>query len=458
MQKYKKKTEKQEFSIFFCTFELCMEILTRMKTKMLSLIAVMMALVSCHQSYEHKTVVCIPVYGQSLALGEEAIRITDFDSLASYANGRIVTERLDHDFGYFDNDDLKQMAKRMLRYQKRSFELTVYSMAEMLADHTGSDTLICIFPGGQGATTIDRLGKGSEPYESFIDDIKTAYETAQERGWRFVMPALCWMQGETDVTDYPGTDYRKLFLQLVKDINDDVRKITGQKENVEIILYQTNPLTRAGNFNATAYQCQETNIPNFFMELVRDSANFHASGPTYPYTFVREAIHIDGVGQQLHGCLAALSALDILRHRQQQRGLLPVDIAHKGQEAIISFHVPCPPLVLDTLQVNKADHYGFSVITRDNRNILQHVSIEGEQVHLLCTEQPDSCRIRYAVNGEKGKSGRRNGPRGNLRDSQGDSLTHSINGKAYPVGNWCWQFDIPIEFTAPKRKPAPMPA
>ena len=445
MQKYKKKRKNKNIPYFFRTFELCMDILTRMKTKILSLIAVMMVLVSCHQSNEHKTVVCIPVYGQSLALGEEAIRITDFDSLASYANGRIVTERLDHNFGYFDNNDLKQMAKRMLKYQKRSFELTVYSMAERLADHTGSDTLICTFPGGQGATTIDHLGKGSEPYESFIDEIKIAYEIAQERGWRFVMPALCWMQGETDVTGYPGTDYRKLFLQLVRDLNEDVRKITGQKENVEIILYQTNPLTRAGNFNATAYQCPETNIPNFFMELVRDSANFHASGPTYPYTFVREAIHIDGVGQQLHGRLAALSALDILHHRHQQRGLLPIDIECNGLEAIINFNVPCPPLVLDTIQVNKADNYGFSVITRDNRNILQHVSIEGEQVRLLCTEQPDSCRIRYAVNGEKGKSGRRNGPRGNLRDSQGNSFTHRIKGKTYPIHNWCFQFDIPIE-------------
>lgn len=35
----------------------------------------------------HKTVICIPVYGQSLALGEEAIRITDFDSLRINYNG-----------------------------------------------------------------------------------------------------------------------------------------------------------------------------------------------------------------------------------------------------------------------------------------------------------------------------------------------------------------------------------
>ena len=43
------------------------------------------------KDYGHKVVVCIPVYGQSLALGEEAVRITDFDSLRLKYNDRIVT-------------------------------------------------------------------------------------------------------------------------------------------------------------------------------------------------------------------------------------------------------------------------------------------------------------------------------------------------------------------------------
>ena len=42
--------------------------------------------------YGHKVVLCIPVYGQSLALGEEAERITDFDSLRIKYDGRIVNE------------------------------------------------------------------------------------------------------------------------------------------------------------------------------------------------------------------------------------------------------------------------------------------------------------------------------------------------------------------------------
>lgn len=96
--------------------------------------------------YGHKVVICIPVYGQSYALGEEAIRITNFDSLRIKFSGRIVTEHLDHAFGYYDPDNrIKQHIKRLIDYNKRSFELSIYGMAESLAQNTGKDTLICIF-------------------------------------------------------------------------------------------------------------------------------------------------------------------------------------------------------------------------------------------------------------------------------------------------------------------------
>lgn len=386
-----------------------------------------MALASCHEPYEYKTVICIPVYGQSLALGEEAVRITNFDSLANYANGRIVTENLDHNFGYFDNDDMKQFAKKMIRYQKRSFELTIYTMAEMLADSLGEDTLICIFPGGRGTTMISQLGKDSQPYIKFLDNIETAYKTAKERGWGFVMPALCWMQGESDIEEYPNTDYRKLLLQFVKDINNDVRRITGQSQDVEIICYQTNPVSRAVRFNPNAYICPETTVPQTLMELVRDNPTFYASGPTYPYDFAREAIHIDGKGQQQHGKLVGKAALDILKGRRQLRGLLPIGTECYDKEIIIDFNIPSPSLVFDTIHVKKAKNYGFSVIKPDNYDIAQQTYINENKVHIICSEQPQNCKVRYAINGEKGKSGRLHGPRGNLRDS---------------AGNWCYQFDI----------------
>ena len=416
-----------------------------MKNIKLAILLIVVGLSSCHDHYEKKAVVCIPVYGQSLALGVDAERITDFDSLTNYANGRIVTENLDHKYGYYDIDEMKLFFKKLLHHQKHSYELSVYSMAQWLTDNIGEDTLICIFPGGQDGTIIANLGKESKPYQKLIKDIKTAYKSSRGNGWEFEVPALCWMQGETDVNSYPGTNYRQLLLQFVEDINKDVKQITGQKKDIEIICYQTNSLTRAEHFNPLAYRCPETEVAQTQMELVRDNPQFHASGPTYPYDCVNDIIHIDGYGQQRHGILAALAVQDILRHQENRRGLFPNKIEYGDTEVIIEFNIPCPPLKFDTIQVVKVDNFGFSVITPDNRNIAQEATIQENNVHINCSEEPKGCRVRYAVNGDYMKSGRLYGPRGNLRDSQGDSLLITIQGKDYPIYNWCYQFDIPIE-------------
>lgn len=401
-----------------------------MRAKIILSILTTLLFSACSQLPEgHHVVICIPVYGQSLALGEEAERITDFDSLANYADGRIVTENLDHDYGYFESNDMKRLAKKMVGYQKRSFELSVYTMAQHLVDHVGKDTIICIFPGGQGATSLSNLSKGTQPYQQFMEDIKTAYQQTTEKGWDFRIPAVCWMQGESDIEDYPDTEYRQLLLQIWEDMNTDIRQITQSKDTIRFICYQTNSLSRAAKYQPDSYDCIETAVPQTFVDLLRDDQWFWASGPTYPYPCVGEKIHIDATGQQHIGELAARSALGILRGGERIRGLIPIATSVKDQDVIVRLNVPSPPLTFDTLQVRKAQDYGFSVISRDNRNIARSVSIEGNSVRITCTESPQGCKVRYAVNGDPLKSGNLHGPRGNLRDSS---------------GNWCYLFDQPL--------------
>ena len=382
---------------------------------------------SCTQSQQrHRVVICIPVYGQSLALGEEAERITDFDSLAAYANGRIVTENLDHKFGYFEDNGLKQFAKQLVKYQKRAFELSVYNMAKTLADSIGNDTLICIFPGGQGATAIANLSRGTKPYQNFIDDIKTAYEEATENDWEFTIPAICWMQGESDIVDYPGTNYKEMLTKIWEDMNTDIRKITGQQDSIRFICYQANSLSRAEHFDANSYQSKETAVPMTFVELLQDDDRFWASGPTYPYSCVNEKIHIDAQGQQAIGRLAAQSVLGILKGTERFRGLIPTRINTERETVIIQFNTTGTSLMLDTIQVRKAENYGFSVINKENKNIASKISIDSNTVKITCLESPVDCKVRYAVNGDYMKSGNLHGPRGNLRDAS---------------GNWSYQFD-----------------
>ena len=401
----------------------------KMKTLFCYIVGLLLACSCTQREGGHKVVLCIPVYGQSLALGEEAERMTNLDSLASYAGGRIVTERLDHDFGYFDTDALKQRAKRLLHYQKRSYELSVYTMAQRLADQTGDDTLICIFPGGQGATTLAYLNKGTTAYEKFMDDIKTACDQAKEHGWDFVVPAICWMQGESDIANYPDTDYRELLTGIWTDMNDDIRQLTGQQDTIRFVCYQPNALTRAERFQADSNPCLETTVPQTFVDLLRDDQRFWASGPTYPYDCVGERIHIDAAGQQHIGMLAARSVLNIIHKGQRLRGLIPLETSIEGRDVIVRCHVPTPPLTLDTTQVVRAANYGFSVVTQAGRNIVQNVTLRGDTIRIACAESPEDCQVRYAVNGTPQKSGRKSGPRGNLRDA---------------ADNWCYQFDIHI--------------
>lgn len=380
--------------------------------------------------YGHKVVLCIPVYGQSLALGEEAERITDFDSLRIKYDGRIVTENLDYDFGYFEPNYWKKCIKKLLHYQKRSFELSIYGMAESLANELGKDTIICIFPGGQGATLLKDLSKGSTPYHNFMSDIHTAYKKTKKRGWTFLVPAICWMQGESDIVDYPNTDYKSLLKQFSIDINQDIIKITHQDCPVHLICYQTNSLSLGKAFNPNKFECIEAAVPQALLELTRDDSLFCSSGPIYPYSYAREFVHIDGKSQKLFGKLEAISALKIIRRQESSYGLIPQDITIRGNDIIINFMNNSTTLVIDTTNVRKIDNYGFNVITKTGKDIISIVSLKDSIVKISCSQTPYGCKIRYAINGESMKSGNQNGPRGNLRDSN---------------NNWCYQFETTIK-------------
>lgn len=390
----------------------------------------------------HRVVVCIPIYGQSLALGEEAIRITDFDSLKRNYDGRIVNEHLNYLFGGYAEERWKRTVKRFFQIHERSFELSIYRMAEELATKLGNDTIICTFPGGMGESPIFNLSKEATLYPRLIYDINEACENAKSKGWGFYVPAICWMQGESDIIDYTNVDYKKTLKQLQEDLNRDIKAITQQKEDVRIISYQPNVVTIAKDFNQSDYDCKEMVTGQTFVDLINEDTLFEASGPTYPYTFMREYLHIDAIGQQQMGYLEYLTAIKIIRGEGKSYGLIPKEISVDGNDVLISFRVPCPPLVLDTITVKYIDHYGFSVINKKGEDIVKEVSIDEDVIRLRCTKSPIDCKVRYAVNGEKMKSGRIHGPRGNLRDSQGNKDIITIDGQEYPIYNWAYQFDM----------------
>lgn len=400
--------------------------------KILYLVCSMLVMMACSKENKNlKVVVCVPVYGQSLALGEEAVLLTDIWCLYDDSKGRILSEGLGSNFGYYEDQGIKQMVKRLIKYSNRLNENSSYAMAKALTEQLGKDTAVCIFAGGRGGTDISRLVKGSDPYKIFLENIRKSYGKAQERCIKFYVPAICWMQGESDMFDYTHVDYKKILKQFAIDINNDIRAITRQKEEVKIVTYQSCCLTRCWKFDPLQYNCYEATIPQAQMELAREKGLFAAGTPVYPFSFVDERIHLDGKSQQETGRRHAFVVLDIIRKGNSSAGLYPTHIA--AHDSIITVKFNRGLLAIDTTTVNTAKNLGFSVITPDGRDITNKVNVTPDSIVITCNAPAKACSIRYGINGTKQKTGGKAGPRGNIKAADGK--------RDY----WCFMFAEKVE-------------
>lgn len=394
---------------------------------------------------EGSIVYIVPVYGQSLALGEEAQPVTDFTHYGDSTYHRVKTQYLDEKFGYFSLDLLKQRIKRILHSKNRQFETSVYGLGKAFADaRLGDNVYLCTFPAGQGETGIEKLGSGSAAYDKMIAELKMAYDEAHSMGCKVEVPAICWMQGENDLVWETGKNYSMLLKQFRADFERDVKKITRQYRSVDCILYQTNCLSLSrDSFVMNAYNCKQMRVPEAQRQLIVSDRHFHASGPVYPYNVMREYVHIDGEGQYRVGYLEGLTLCRLLKG-QGFEGLQMDDICRNADTLIVSFKVPCRPLMLDTLTVSKVSNYGFSVIDSANHDILQEVLLRDDKLYLVCDGKRGTIGnavVRYGCNGEYWKSGWKSGPRGNLCDSQGKAVKCAVNSKVFDVANWCYFFE-----------------
>ncbi len=394
---------------------------------------------------EGSIVYIVPVYGQSLALGEEAQPVTDFAHYGDSTLHHVKTQYMDEKFGYLALTLLKQRVKRILHSKNRQFETSVYGLGKAFVDAgLGDNVYLCTFPAGQGETGIEYLGSDSPAYEKLMTELRMAYDKAASMGCRVEVPAICWMQGENDLVWETGKDYSSLLQRFREDFERDVKKITRQSRSVECILYQTNCLSLSrDSFIMNAYQCKQMRVPEAQRQLISNNKHFHASGPVYPYNVMREYVHIDGEGQYRMGYLEGLTLCRLLKG-QSFEGLQPENIRRSADTLIVSFNIPCKPLQLDTVTVTKVSNYGFSVIDSTNTNILHEVLLRNNKIYLVCDDDKSTMKnavVRYGCNGDHWKSGRKSGPRGNLRDSQGKNVKCTVNGRRFDVANWCYFFE-----------------
>lgn len=158
-------------------------------------------------------------------------------------------------------------------------------------------------------------------------------------------------------------------------------------------------------------------------------------GPKYHLTHP-DGVHLTNATSRRHGEEIGKA----MAHGPTWTGLRPSAVSANGAAISITFHVPVPPLVLDTSAVSDPGNYGFTYTDAGTPPAISSVELAGDDtvvVTLASTPTGENRRIRYAYTGTSGASaGPTTGMRGNLRDS--DTTTC---GSGTMLRNWSVHFE-----------------
>jgi hypothetical protein len=251
------------------------------------------------------------------------------------------------------------------------------SISNGMADHLKSaigavDTRFLVSYAGQGARRLRELDKrhayasdarttrrtAGGHYITSIDDVRRGKSEADKKGWSYGVPAITWMQGEAE-NDYRSEDwtaplsrvalmdtYANDLINLKNDWNEDILAITGQKNRIPLFTYQTyGALTGQAQLVASDRDPEIiVTTPTYYTSSSLNSAN------GYNPTVWGNWIHIDGDSERLIGEQFAKVMHRVLVDKETWLPLRPIRSwsDQQGDTVYVQYHVPRPPLVLDT--------------------------------------------------------------------------------------------------------------
>lgn len=294
---------------------------------------------------------------------------------------------------------------------------------------------------GVGSKTISELM--TEYYQGLINAIKGGLNVAVKKQYTFNVPAIIYIQGETDQkaegTDYES--YKKQLSEFATNFNLAVKGITGQKNDVKVILYQTCSQNIVSTIKYPTFTNTAMDIPTAQMELVRDNDMFVACNPAYILDHSeKEMIHLTSVGEKMMGAYCGISLYSILLRDRKIIGLTPNSFSVDGNNIKIKYNVPVPPLQFNTSFVKGVENKGFAVLNSSDNDIIKNVSVYDDEVTIECTENPLGCKLYYGFNGTAYRDGRKEGSRGNLCDSADKIHSAKIDSKEYALSNYSYSF------------------
>lgn len=355
-------------------------------------------------------------------------------------------------FGLMFNDYVYQVGATVATLQsinplyERNQESSAYGTATMIRRlitelrQTELSHKCVYLTAGRDGGAIDTMVKGTSYYNSLLAAMQRAAALSPGKVVKF--PAVYLIQGESDAYGTPGTPYQTYYdtvKQFRADLQSDAIAILGQQTPVKLIVYQV----------AVRQNVENTiNIQMAHLNLVIENEDFAMSTPMYILDYVADQIHINALNEYILGGYQGIAYKKCVVDKQRALPVYPKSIQKIAtRKLLVRFNVPQPPLAFDNTIVSQIDNNGFKVLNAGGVNIITDTELYMDDgVILTCSEDLSTGQVCYAYFPEiVGTSGRQNGSRGNLRDSQGDVYTLPMpDGTMRRMDNYCAIFKLPF--------------
>lgn len=398
----------------------------------------------------------------------EVINITPESNLDFNSNNQIISTGQSNSTGAmafpilstvqpFNNRMLNSSFSEFLPLTEPATNSSYSAMGETMSTGLGTMlTFLAMMDGVPNYSTIislngvpgapySNLMQGTSPYNNSLIQVEAAKNLSLEEGKTLVVPIVTTIHGETDEINgmTPG-EYEQALVEWQSDYENDIKAITGQKQDIPLFIDQmsswtsfgfTTPRVAIGQYNAAK------NNPDKIVMVT----------PRYIFDSADATSHMTNYSQRRLGEYYAKVYKKVIIDKEEWKPLMPENITISGNIITAEFHVPVPPLTFDTLLVYGNQNMGFEYFDENNSATITNVAITGpDTVTITLSNAPtgQDKRLRYAYTGVANSwTGRTmwGAARGNLRDSDMTMAIHSGAPMGNYLHNWALTFDEPIE-------------
>ncbi len=293
---------------------------------------------------------------------------------------------------------------------------------------------------GEGGMSIASLST------TYLNDnlkpaITNAFNLAQSQGLTYGMPLMGWAHGEQDNKPSVGTTIQqyKGGMQSLIGLVDAHLKTLDPNLSLEGLI-----TTQLCSFKTSGRSEPHIELA-IYQAATEPNSNIYLACPLYIFDYA-DGYHITGVSSKWMGGYIGLVHKRVLVDGEDWKPVHPISHVKQGRILEVKFHVPVQPLVFDTSHIALNTNYGFSLVDGANNplSISSVVITQGDTVKIIAVDPiPSGAKLRYAWT-PSAQPNRSTGPRGNLRDSQGNDLIFDPDGINKPLHNWCPIFEYLI--------------